>query len=350
MPKINKHIEIVRSPLSALSSMGRKSADMIQNLLEQHYEHVGVSLVSDLSDLESLVAKQPDLVFLGVKRVPVSSQDAAGAKVWIAAYLDEQGVAYTGSDAAAIALDFSKPKAKRIITAAGLPTAAYFVARPGVYQAASALPLGFPLFVKPPNGGGGKGIGPDSVVRDFAAFESKVERIGQNYNTGSLVETYLPGREFSVALLQALDTAELIAMPIELITDQNEQGDRILGQGIKDADTERIIAVPDGAIRRAVVELATAVFTALGARDYGRIDIRLDERGIPHFLEANLIPGLAQHDFTSYFTAACRLNRAMDYRTMILHVTALGFSRCLNTLDPVERVVAAPLGPVLEVV
>ena len=327
MLKINKRIEIVRSSTPGLGSMGKKSAEMIRRVLEQHYEHVGISLVSDLSDLKRLAAKQPDLVFLGVKRVSVNSIRPSGTKIWTSAYLDQQDIAYTGSTAPAIALDFSKPAAKRVIKACGMSTADYFVARRGEYTAWSVLPLNYPLFVKPPNAGGGKGIGTDSVVRDFAAFEQKVEHIHRNFGTSALVETYLPGREFSVALLEKLDSDELIAMPIELVTEPNDHGDRILGQTIKDADTEHIIAVPDGPTKQAIVDLATKAFRALGARDYGRVDIRLDEQGIPYFLEANLIPGLAQHDFTSYFTAACWLNQAMDYQTMILHITELGLSR-----------------------
>jgi len=329
MVKINKHIEIVRSLAPGLSSMGHKSAIMMKRVLEQQYEQVGISLVSDLSDLKRLATKQPDLVFLGVKRVPVNSIRPTGARVWTAAYLDQQGIAYTGSNATAIALDFSKPAAKRLIKASGLNTADYFAARHGEYNAGSVLPLNYPLFVKPPNTGGGKGIGADSVVRDFAAFEQKVERIHRDFGTSALVETYLPGREFSVALLETLDSDELIAMPIELITEQNDQGDRILGQTIKAADTEHAITVPDGPTKQAVVNLAIKAYRALGARDYGRIDIRLDEHGTPHFLEANLIPGLAQHDFTSYFTTAAWLNQALDHQSMILHITELGLSRSL---------------------
>jgi D-alanine-D-alanine ligase len=333
MSKINKYIEIARSSTPGLSSMGQKSADMIRGVLEQYYEQVGISLVSDLSDLKKLAAKQPDLIFLGVKRVPVNAVRPSDTKIWTAAYLDQQEIAYTGSDATAIAVDYSKPAAKRLIKARGLKTAEYFIARHGEYTTWSILPLSYPLFVKPPNAGGGKGIGADSVVRDFAAFEQKVEHIYRDFRTRALVEIYLPGREFSVALLETLDSDELIAMPIELITDQNAQGDRILGQTIKAADTEHAISVPEGPTRLAVVDLAIKAFRALGARDYGRIDIRLDEQGAPHFLEANLIPGLAQHDFTSYFTTAAYLNQAMDYQSMILHITELGLSRSSLTSE-----------------
>jgi D-alanine-D-alanine ligase len=329
--KIQKHIEIVRSGTPRLSSMGDKSAAMIQALLREHYTSVGVTLVSNLTELKQLVASQPDLVILGVKQIP--SEDGP---IWLSAYLEANGVNHLGSQTTAIELDFDKPGAKQIVQAAGLLTAASFTAEPDQYTAAT-LPLPFPLFVKPPNGGGGKGIGPDSVVRNFGAYQQKVQFILDEFGTSSLVEAYLPGREFSVALIENSETAGLLAMPIELITEQNAQGDRILGQVVKADDTEHVVAVVDLVLRTRVNRLAKAAFRALGARDYGRIDIRLDERGVPHFLEANLIPGLAKHDFVSYFTAACEINQHMSYDTMILSLVTLSLNRYLKSSDLPEH-------------
>ena len=116
-------------------------------------------------------------------------------------------------------------------------------------------------------------------------------------------------------------------MPIELITEKNEGGDSILGHAIKDADTERVVAVSEGFLRDKVIDLAAQSFRALGGRDYGRIDMRLDQYGTLHFLQANLVPGLAHHSFTSYFTAACQINESIDYESMILHIVNQALSR-----------------------
>lgn len=343
MMKINKHIEIVRSSVPALSSMGSKSANMIVMLLREHYAQVGISIVNDIADLETLISKQPDLVFLGLKRVKRAGSlgQIAGAPIWLSARLERAGLNYTGSKAPAIASDFNKPMAKQIVAAAGLKTAAYFTARDGQYSSANRLPLSFPLFIKPQNEGGGKGIGADSVVRSFAAYAQKVTALTRDYKSDALVEVYLPGREFSVALLETKALDELLIMPIELITEENNDGDSILGHNIKDADNEQVIAVPGGIIRDKIIELAAQVFRALGARDYGRIDMRLDQYGTLHFLEANLVPGLAHHSFTSYFTAACQMNEGMDYESMILHIVNQALSRdesLDDSQDPIESI------------
>ncbi len=328
MKKISKHIEIVRSSKAALSSMGQQYCSMVVAVLEKQYARVGITVVNDSHDLERLVALNPDLVFLGVKQVPDSgSSSFLNKKIWVADFLDEHGIAYTGSPASAIALDFDKSAAKTVVASAGLLTADFFTARPNEYAAENQLPLSLPLFVKPLCAGGGQGIGPESVVRTFEQYSKAVENIYSNFSKDALVETYLEGREFSVALLQEVGTEKIAAMPVELIAVTNSSGDRILGRCVKKADSEEVVAVIGGKLRRDLEELALQIYNALGARDYGRIDIRLDSSGTPYFLEANLIPGL--HNRTSYFTKAWGIHTGLDYHDMILRVVAVAFERTL---------------------
>lgn len=325
MLKKKRYIEIVRSSAPGLSSMGRSTCGMIQKVLERHYHQVGVTIANTIEDLKSLAVKRPDLVFLGVKQLPMGSalDKTSDIKIWLGDFFDGAGLNYTGSTADAIALDFDKPTAKRVVQDAGICTPAYFTAGHNQYLNASQLPFHFPLFIKPRNAGGGKGIGADSVVRDFVGYQQKVKTVTDDFGSDALVEEYLQGREFSVAIVETAYDGQVIAMPVELVTAQNDQGDRILGKRIKTADTEHVIAVHDKAIKRSVEKLAVKVFKAISARDYGRIDIRLDAQGNPHFMEANLIPGLGG----GYFKRACWINRAVDYEHMILMIVERGLER-----------------------
>lgn len=271
--------------------MGIKSCRLIQAVLLKTYSSVAIISVSTLEDLDALVARAPDLVVLGMKKVPAST--GSSDVVWVSAYLDEHNIIYTGSNAAAIALDYDKPAAKRAVASAGLATASFFEANVGQYFSEASLPLRFPLFIKPPYGGGGQGIDADSVVRTFAEYEHKVASVTARFNTPALVETYLPGREFSVGIFEQLNSTERLAMPIEVITAPNDGGDRILGHKVKKEDFEQTVAITDTALKQRITSFALQVFSSLGARDYGRIDIRLSEDGEPHFLEANLVPGVA---------------------------------------------------------
>lgn len=94
---------------------------------------------------------------------------------------------------------------------------------------------------------------------------------------------------------------------------------------LKKADTESTHPVADGNLRNSISVLALSVFRALGARDYGRIDIRLDANGVPNFLEANLIPSLIEK--YGNFPKACMMNRGLGYEEMILKITDLAINR-----------------------
>lgn len=324
MAKINRHIQIVRSTQTRLSSLSQASTDAILQILKKHYATVGVTIVNELADLEALVALQPDLVFLGLKYVP-TSQDLGGPTIWVADYLDQHGIAYTGSTHLAHELELNKPLAKQRALELGLKTSPFYVAVQNVVQSRAEMTLRFPLFIKPVNRGGGLGIDEYSIVNNFDELERKVQSITAELQSDSLIEEYLPGREFSVAILKDEASDILVVMPIELVATQNDRGYSMLSDEVKTSNQESVSFVADEQLRDKVKDFAVSIYKALGARDYGRIDIRLDESGVPHFLEANLIPSLI--DGYGSFPKAALLNENMDHESLILNITKLGLSR-----------------------
>lgn len=327
MTKIDKHIEIVSSSISAFSCMGPKTRKIIRSILARRYRTVGISIINTVADLEALVALRPDLVFLGMKYI--ASDSTLGVndprKIWISEYLEVAGISCTGSAVAAIKLEASKQLAKQRVMDAGLASPRYVIVRYNLSQADQPISLSFPLFVKPSNRGGGLGIGTDSLVRHEPELLSKIRSIAQEFQADALIEEYLPGREFSVAILRQNDSEQLSAMPIELVTELDARGGRTLGKNIKSANVEQVLEVDESTLRQAVCGLARDVFVALGARDYGRIDIRLDKHGKPHFLEANLYPSLTSG--YGSFPKAYALNNGRSYEEMILAITELGLAR-----------------------
>ncbi len=316
--------------------MSQESCDMIFAVLTKHFTRVGVTIVNELSDLDALVDGHPDLVFLGMEFIPVNPVLglADPDKIWLSDYLDEHEILYTGSDSAAHELERTKPLAKQRVLDAGLKTAAYFVVGQDQALDINDVAQSFPLFVKPTNRGGGLGIDSSSVVHDFEQLCSKVKAISTQFRTDSLAEEYLPGREFSVAILQDKKSAKYMAMPIELIAPPDISGARLLSGKVKSSNTEQVLSVTDRNISAEVTSLAIDVFYALKARDYGRIDIRLDANGTPHFLEANLIPSL----ISGYgsFPKACVLNIGLEYEPMILRIANLGLARRAPKADDLE--------------
>lgn len=325
MKKIQKHIEIVRTTQPRLSSMGQESSDLLEALLKKHYTKVGVTIIDTLSDLDSLVLLKPDLVFLTVKFIPVNSElgmdDPEG--VWVSTFLEEHSITYTGSGQQAHELELNKDLAKQQVAEAGLRTAKFSIAVRGepVDQESLELQLRLPIFIKPTNRGGGSGIDHKSVAQTWKQVRSKINSIVREQDSDALLEEYLPGREFSVAILRSEGLNRFSTMPIELVAPSDSNGLKMLSDKVKSSNAEEASMISNDFLKSRVNTLALEAFHALGGKDYGRIDIRLDRFGNPNFLEANLIPSLL--DGYGSFPKACMLNMQMEYEEMILSIVNL---------------------------
>ncbi len=317
----NKAIEIVVVPHRGSITTNRKNVGieldetLVLEILSNHYRHVSITQISTHHDLEKLAARKPDLVFSGVKYFHFNGRD-----LWLNDFLDLHGIAYIASNKAALDNEHDKARAKRIIQEANIATAGYFLTAPGEHVSEEAIPLAFPLFVKPITGGDSRGVDANSVVHDFASFQRKVLDIHENQMSRALVETYLSGREYSVGILEDAFSGNLRAMPIEIIAAPNQNGDRILDYDIKKQDAETVEPVTDMALHARLGDLAQAAFSALGGKSFGRIDIKMNHENVPHFIEANLMPGLRK----GYFYKGCVLNHHMNYEDMILTIAENG--------------------------
>ena len=293
----------------------------IADILDNQHAGVRLSLVSSKSDLQEIVDRQADLVILCVKYI---FDDPRGEVVWLSNFFDRNDVLHSGSDFKTLDFDSNKSIAKTLLRNKGVATAESFLARPEQYGRDCPLPLGFPLFVKPLDAANGNGIDDSSIVRDLSSFEAQVRSVVHSYGRAALVERVLPGREFTVAVFGEASGQPPQAMPVEIIVKPNLHGDRILGAKAKAENRETLHAV-HGALRSQIAEFALRAFVALGARDFGRIDIRLDAQGIPHFLEANLVPGMKKD--CSYFPEACRIDAGLSYRDVIFKIFSLTWQR-----------------------
>ncbi len=326
MPKQKISIELVRSTVKPLSSMSQRSVDALLPTLERYYTDVRVTTVNTAADLEGIAERKPDLVFLTVKCLPTEARLGREDPnmVWVSDFLEEHGIPHTGSGSVAHQLELSKPLAKQRALEAGLDTSPFCVIR----KAFSFMPEGslleYPLFIKPSDRGGGLGVDAQSIAHNQDEAESKFASISADYDSDSLVEEYLTGREFSVAILKREEDDGYFAMPLELAISSDFEG-TIMSAEMKSQNVEIVTAVTDPVIRQKICTLATKVFQALNARDYGRIDIRMDESGVPQFLEANLIPSLIEN--YGSFPKASLMNEGIAYDEMILRIVRLALAR-----------------------
>lgn len=326
--KIDMYIEIVGSSNPKLNAMAQKSRLTIQAALSQKYTKVAITIVDDVAGLKRLVAKKPDLVVLGMKFLlvdPTKSYDES-PKLWLSSYLRQNNIEFTGSDTHSLTLEFDKQTAKKKVLDAGLRSSAYFISK--MNQPVFTHTLRFPVFVKPTNRGGSKGIDEKSVVHSNTELKSKILSIHNEYSSDALIEEYLPGREFSVAVMRKPHSDDLFTMPIEITAPVDNNGNSFLSKAVKDADTEKVLEIHDEKLKNDLSILAIGVFTALESRDYGRIDIRLDRNGLPSFIEANLMPGLSNH---GYLSRCFYANEHINYSDMIQSIISLGLERIIRS-------------------
>jgi len=124
-------------------------------------------------------------------------------------------------------------------------------------------------------------------------------------------------------------------MPAEITFPGKKSHERILGYETKNENREKVIALDDEDIFNSVVSIAKRSFIALGARDFGRIDIIMDENNVPYFLEANLVPGMTRrpNDIDcSYFPRACFINSQFTYQETVQKIAEIAFDRLKGEL------------------
>ena len=321
--KINKSIEIV-----IVHNPGEKNfhqdnvgiileENKILKILSKRYTDVSITKIDNKKDLDRLLKRKPDLVFSGVKYFNFNDK-----KVWLNDCLEAYDIPYIASSRTALDNESDKNLAKKLVLKAKIKTADFFVTEPDQHQHESSIPISFPLFIKPVKGGDSRGIDSNSIAYNFSSFKKKVLEIKTKHNLSSLVETYLPGKEYSVGIFQDSINGTLRAMPIEIIIKKNINGHCILDFDVKKDDEEKVIAVTNKKIFRNLSELAKKAFKALGGKSLGRIDIKMNHQGVPHFMEANLMPGLRK----GYFYRSCLLNLDMSYDEMIFNIANTGLS------------------------
>ncbi len=251
----------------------------------------------------------------------------------VPAMLEFLGIPYTGSDPLTLATCLDKARTKEILAYHGIPTTRFVVARSS--EEAAAASLRYPLFVKPLHEGSSKGIYNSSYVTSPQALKSEVERILDNYEQPALVEEYLPGREFTVALLgngselKVLPPVELnfSSLPSEALPVYSYEAKWLWDTKDSPIEVFKCPADIDESMGGKIEEICRRTFEVLNCRDWSRIDVRLDAAGTPNVLEINPLPGiLPDPEEHSCYPMASRAV-GMDYDLMINSVLNAAIKR-----------------------
>jgi D-alanine-D-alanine ligase len=214
-----------------------------------------------------------------------------------AAVLELAGLPFTGSSPAALALTTDKIATRALLASEGVAVAAggrLDLEHPDVLDRVPP-----PWILKPACEDASIGLegNPVCVTRE-AALARGADLVRRFPGQPVLVERYLPGRELNVSLLagEALPVAEIL---FEGFPDGMP---RVVGYEAKWDEASFAYrhtvrhfpeSAEDAELLARVREIALACWRLCGLGGYARVDLRLDENGIPHVLEVNANPCLA---------------------------------------------------------
>lgn len=276
---------------------------------------------------ERVRADPPDLVFNLCESM---AGDARNEPTFVG-LLDLFGVPYTGADLLALALCLHKRRTKEILIARGVATPPYrFLADLDALDDPALDGLDYPWFVKLAHEDASVGITQDNLVATPAALRQRARELMLEHHQGVLAERYVEGRELNVALignppaleilpLHEIDFAAMPAGRPHIVSYAAKWDERHVDY----AGTKPVpLRAASPELVDSVERIARAAWDALGLRDYGRIDLRIDAQG-PWVIDVNPNPDISPD---AGVARAAQL-AGMSYPQLIARIADVAFRR-----------------------
>jgi D-alanine-D-alanine ligase len=293
----------------------QETVDAVIGALRERHEVIPIDAAED--PYNALRESRPDIVFN-------MAEGAFGPcrEGHIPSILEYLNIPYTASDPLTLNLCLDKSRAKEILAYHGLPTARFRVVAEKDLEFNS---LHFPLLVKPLFEGSSMGIRNDSLVQNQEDLRAKISWVLERFRQPALVEEFLPGREFTVAILGNGPEARFLPI-VEIRFDSLPPGMNPIysyeAKWIWDQSSNplQIFDCPakiDPVIAVEIERICLEAYRTMRCRDWCRIDVRLDRSNRPHIIELNPLPGiLPRPEDNSCFPKAARA-AGMTYHQLI---------------------------------
>lgn len=275
-----------------------------------------------------LAAAKPDFVFNIAEGLYGVNREGH-----VPAICEFLNIPYLGSDPLTLGLALHKGRTKEILQHHGVPTAPFRMLETRTDARNCDLP--FPVFVKPAFEGSGKGVSVKSLCSDRKALVRQTDYLLGTYQEPVLAETYLPGAEFTVAILGTGESARCLPIVGMKFDELPEGAPPIYGYEAKwiwDSIESPLkmfecpARIPKK-LAQAVRNVALSAYRVLECRDWGRVDVRCDAAGEPMLVELNPLPGiLPDPRDNSCFPKAARA-AGLTYEELIRTAADLAWQR-----------------------
>ena len=243
---------------------GKNVAEALASLGK--YEVIPVDVTNDTLDA---MPKDVDAAYIAL-------HGGWGENGGVQAALNALRIPYTGPGVLASQIAMDKVKTKMVLEMKGVPTAKWGLANPDT--AKSPLPL--PVVVKPPCDGSSVGI---SKVSSEEQWKPALKLAGSD---PILVEEFIPGREFTVAVVdgEAWPVIEIVA-----------KGGWYGYEEKYNSDETKYPFLEDDDLAPKMQKIAVDAYKAVGCRGVTRVDFRVSPLGRCYVLELNTSPGFTSH-------------------------------------------------------
>jgi D-alanine-D-alanine ligase len=269
--------------------------------------------------LDNIRAKKYDFVYNVAEGLKGESRESQ-----VPAILEMLQIKHSAGGTLYQAITLDKGIAKQILRYYKIPTPNFQV----IYDKKQSINprLKFPLVVKPNCEGSSKGITQKSLVNEKTELKKRVHELLDKYKQPVMVEEFLPGREFTVAVLG--NDKPYVLPIVEIFIDKYPDNAKIYHFDIKFQEENHFgKAEMESELRAKVYNLAVNTYKALGCKDLSRIDIRCDKFGEPQIIEVNCLPGLNPNlDYGSYFPWAAHYG-GLNYDDIVTLVLFFSFER-----------------------
>jgi len=285
-----------------------RTIDAIVTALQSN-NHTVAAFEGDNNVSANLEHSRPDLVFNVTEGLFGDWRES-----YVPMICERLGLPYTGSDPLTLALCLNKARCKEILSYHKIPNAAFRVV--------SALDDGFdpdfcfPAIIKPLAEGSSKGIFDNSVVSSAEQARRVIAECFEKYNNEPVImEKFLPGQEFTVAVLgngAEMEILPIIAMDYSQLPAGAQPIYSYEAKWIWDRPEKplSIFTCPapiDAELKNTIENTVRKTCKVLHIRDWCRLDVRLDEKRVPHILELNPLPGILPNpEDNSCFPKAAR--------------------------------------------
>lgn len=253
----------------------------------------------------------------------------------LAALVRMMGYPLTGSPALALGLTRYKYMSASLLAGAGIPIPPNTAILETV-RSVDHHKWQFPIIVQPSQEHAGIGLERDSVVDSKKALRQKVRDILRNYNQPALAQRFLSGREFNVGVIGG---NRIRVLPLAEVSYAELPPDipPIMSYAAKWVETSTeykstsVICPADvePELASSISQVALRAFRAVGGRGYGRVDMRLDEAGLPCVLEVNCNPCLDE----GMGLARAAEKAGIDYPHLLQLVVRAALERPLYDVD-----------------